>query len=181
VAGLKAFVRAIDFVSEWSGRATSWLMLLMVLVAFTVVVLRYVFAVGWVWMQESFIWLHGIVFMMGAAYTLLHNGHVRVDIFYRRASVRRRAWIDLFGVLVLLIPMVAVVLHFSFGFVERSWTRLEGSAEAGGLPGLFLLKTVVPVACGLLILQGLSLAARCVLVLAGHEARVQPDERLEQV
>lgn len=170
---LRLFVRVIDGINEWVGRGTAWLMLFMVLIAFAVVILRYVFALGWVWMQESFVWLHGAVFMLGAGYTLLHNGHVRVDIFYREASHRFKAWVDIFGALLLLTPMTLVVLYYSHGFVLRSWARLEGSAEAGGLPGLYLLKTIIPIFCILLLLQGFSLLARSILILKGDMRYLQ--------
>src|SRR3546814_9204082 len=113
----------------------------MVLITFAVVVLRYVYSIGWVWLQESYVWLHGIVFMVGAGYTLLHNAHVRVDIFYRPNSVRYKAMVDLFGSLLLLLPVILVVTYASYGFVLDSWMRLEQSREAGGLPALFLLKS----------------------------------------
>lgn len=140
----------------------------MVLITFTVVVLRYVFSLGWVWMQEFYVWLHGIVFMLGAGYTLLHGGHVRVDIFYRVNSARFRAWVDLLGCLFLLLPIAFLVLWASWDYVLSSWSKLEESREAGGLPGLFLLKTVIWGFCLLVALQGLSLAARSVLILAGR-------------
>ena len=108
MAGLAAFVRFVDRLNDALGRGVAWLTLAMVLVAFAVVILRYVYAVGWVWMQESYVWLHGIVFMLGAGYTLLHNGHVRVDIFYRAAGLRYKAVVDLLGSLLLLLPMVVV-------------------------------------------------------------------------
>lgn len=176
---LRLLVSGIDWINEWVGRGTAWLMLALVLVAFTVVVLRYVFALGWVWMQESFVWLHGTVFMLGAGYTLLHNGHVRVDIFYRSASQRFKAWVDIFGTLFLLTPMTLVVLYYSEGFVMRSWGRLEGSSEAGGLPGLFLLKTILPIFCILIFLQGLSLLCRSILVLCGDQRYAPPEDNSE--
>ena len=163
--GLALFVRLIDRVNERIGNTIAWLTLAMVLAAFVVVVLRYVFSVGFVWLQESYVWMHGVVFMVGAGYTLLKGGHVRVDIFYRDNSARYRAWVDLFGSLVLLLPVVAIVWNVSFPYVEASWSRLEESREAGGLPGLFLLKSVILVFCVTLGLQGLSLAARSLLVL----------------
>ncbi|KPQ11559.1 MAG: TRAP-type transport system small permease component [Saliniramus fredricksonii] len=167
MAFLRGLVRIIDAINEHVGRATAWLMVLMVLIAFVVVLLRYVYGLGWVALQESFVWLHGTVFMMGAAYTLLHDGHVRVDVFYRPASARTKAMINLFGSLFLLMPMILVVLYYSQGFVIRSWDRLEGSSEAGGLPGLFLLKTVIPIFGVLMLLQGVSLIGRSLLVLKG--------------
>ena len=137
-------------------------------------ILRYVYAIGWVWLQESYVWLHGIVFMVGAGYTLLHNAHVRVDIFYRPNSARYKAVI---GSLLLLLPLVIVVVYVSYGYVLDSWMRLEESREAGGLPALFLLKTVILLFCMLIGLQGLSLAARSFLVLIGHpEFRPEAEE-----
>ena len=168
MSGLVAFVHLIDRLNERIGRGIAWLTLLMVLNTFVVVVLRYVYAIGWVWLQESYVWLHGIVFMVGAGYTLLHNAHVRVDIFYRPNSARYKAIIDLLGSVLLLLPLVVVVMYVSYGYVLDSWMRLEESREAGGLPALFLLKTVILLFCILVGLQGLSLMARSFLVLIGH-------------
>jgi TRAP-type mannitol/chloroaromatic compound transport system permease small subunit len=168
LAAIATFVRLIDRLNDAVGRGIAWLTLAMVLIAFAVVVLRYVYALGWVWMQESYVWLHGVVFMVGAGYTLLHNGHVRVDIFYRSAGPRYKAWVDILGSLFLLLPLVTLVFFISTDYVADSWARLEESREAGGLPGLFLLKTMIPVFCLLLGLQGLALAGRSLLVLAGH-------------
>jgi TRAP-type mannitol/chloroaromatic compound transport system permease small subunit len=178
LAALATFVRSIDRLNDAIGRSVAWLTLAMVLIAFTVVVLRYVYAIGWVWMQESYVWLHGIVFMIGAGYTLLHNGHVRIDIIYRPAGDRYKAVIDLFGSLLLLLPMVLIVFLVSIDYVASSWGKLEESREAGGLPGLFLLKTVIPLFCLLLGLQGLALAGRSLLVLSGNrEFLPDADER----
>lgn len=168
MTGLVVFVNLIDRMNERIGRGVAWLTLLMVLITFAVVILRYVYAIGWVWLQESYVWLHGMVFMLGAGYTLLHNAHVRVDIFYRRNSARYKATIDLFGTLLLLLPVVGVVIFVSYDYVLKSWLGLEESREAGGLPALFLLKSVIVMFCVLIGLQGLSLAARSYLVLVGH-------------
>jgi TRAP-type mannitol/chloroaromatic compound transport system permease small subunit len=165
-------------VNEAIGRGVAWLTLAMVLITFAVVILRYVFSIGWVWLQESYVWMHGIVFMVGAGYTLLHNGHVRVDVFYRPAGPRYKATIDLLGAFLLLLPMVTLVFLMGSGYVATSWSMLEESREAGGLPGLFLLKSVILVFCVLTGLQGLSLAGRGVLALQGHPEFV-PDEEAE--
>jgi TRAP-type mannitol/chloroaromatic compound transport system permease small subunit len=165
---LATLARAIDALNERIGNAVAWLTLAMVLVTFCVVVLRYVFDVGFVRLQESYVWMHGIVFMLGAGYTLLHQGHVRVDVVYRGASRRYKAWVDLGGVLLLLWPMLLAVWWVAWPYVTGSWSRLEASREAGGLPGLFLLKTVILGFCLLLALQGLSLAIRSVLLLIGR-------------
>lgn len=175
MSGLVTFVNLVDRLNERVGRGVAWLTLLMVLIAFAVAILRYVYAIGWVWLQESYVWLHGIVFMAGAGYALLHNAHVRVDIFYRPASVRYKAIVDLLGSLLLLSPLVVIVVMASYGYVIDSWQRLEVSRETGGLPGLFLLKSVILVFCLLTGLQGLSLAARSFLVLTGHP-EFQPEE-----
>jgi TRAP-type mannitol/chloroaromatic compound transport system permease small subunit len=165
---LAAAVRLIDQLNEIIGRGIAWLTLAMVLIGFVVVMLRYVFSIGFVWMQESYVWLHGVIFMLAAGYTLLHDGHVRVDIFYRTASIRAKAWIDLFGSVVLLLPVLVLVWLQALPYVLDSWARLEQSREAGGLPGLFLLKSVILVFCVTLGLQALSLAGRSILVLGGR-------------
>lgn len=153
-------------VVEWSGRALAWLTLAMVLVTFAIVVLRW-FGIGWIAMQESVTWMHGIVFMLGSAYALKHDAHVRVDVFYRDFSARTRAWIDLSGTVVLLAPLCAFILWSSWGYVGDSWAIKESSREAGGLPGLYLLKTVIPLAAALLLVQGAAAVARCVRTLRG--------------
>ena len=119
--------------------------------------------------------------MVGAGYTLLHNDHVRVDVFYRPASHRFKAWVDLFGSLLLMLPVLGLVFFVSYEYVIDSWTRLEESREAGGLPGLFLLKSVILIYTLVLGLQGLSLAGRSVLVLVGHPEFQPRDEELEGV
>ena len=170
---LADLIRTIDKLNDAVGRGVAWLTLAMVLITFAVVILRYIFSVGWVWMQESYVWIHGIVFMLGCGYTLLHNGHVRVDIFYRPANERHKAWVDLFGVIILLLPLLVVTLIFSLDYVIKSWAGLEASREAGGLPGLYLLKSVIWCFCVLTALQAMSMA---VLILTGKGVAVAPRE-----
>jgi TRAP-type mannitol/chloroaromatic compound transport system permease small subunit len=165
---MAALVRRIDRLNEAIGRAVAWLSLAMVLIAGFVVVARYGFAWGRVWIQESYVWLHGMLFMLAAGYTLRHDAHVRVDIFYRPAGRRFKAWVDLLGSLLLLAPVVSFAAVVSFPYVRHSWLGLEASREAGGLPGLFLLKSVILLFCALILLQGLALAGRSLLVLRGH-------------
>ena len=159
----------IDRLSEWTGRTIAWLTLGMVLVTFAVVLLRYLFNTGWIAMQESITTMHALVFMLGAAYTLRHDGHVRVDIFYQKFGPRGRAWVDLFGTLLLLLPVTVFIAWSSWEYVAIAWDLKEGSREAGGLPGVYLLKTAIPLMAALMLLQGISLALRSVLVLLGHE------------
>jgi TRAP-type mannitol/chloroaromatic compound transport system permease small subunit len=163
--------RWLDLLSEWTGRMVSWLTLAMVLVTLTIVVLRYAFDLGWISMQELVTYLHATVFLLGAAYTLKHDGHVRVDILYRKFKPATRAWIDLFGTLLLLIPVCLYILYISWDYVAVSWALREGSQEAGGLDGVFILKTTIPLMAILLLLQGLSQMMQSVLLLTGNRDR----------
>lgn len=168
------FVHAVDRLNGAIGLTASWLMLPVVLIAFAVVVLRYVAGKGYPWLQESYIWMHGIAFMLAAAWVLREGGHVRVDLFYRRWNARTRAWMDLAGVFVFMLPMLTVILYVSWPLLQRSWRIAEKSPTADGLTHLYLLKSMVAVFCVLLILQGLALAARCVLTIAGRDDLVAP-------
>lgn len=155
--------RVADFlekVNEQVGRAVSWLTLGMVLATFLIVVLRYVFDLGWIAMQESVTYMHATVFLCGLGYTLKNGGHVRVDIFFDRWSERTRRWVDFFGALFLLFPVCAFIIWVSWDYVQQSWQIGEGSREAGGLPGVFLLKGLVLVAPILLVLQGIVVVIR---------------------
>lgn len=145
-------------VSEMTGRLIAWLLVPMVVGTFVIVVLRYVFDQGWIWMQESILWMHAAVFMLAAAYTLNRDEHVRVDVFYRGMSPRRKAWVDATGTIVFLFPVSAFLLLTSWDYVSVSWQIREGSREAGGLPYPFvpLLKSLMPLTSALLMLQGLA-------------------------
>lgn len=149
----------IDRLSVALGKATAWLTLLMVVVTFVVVVMRYVFGVGLIWLQESVVWMHAFVFMVGAAYTLQQDGHVRVDIFYRRQSERGRAWVNIIGVVVFLAPLCAYLAFKSSDFAYASWKLAESSRESGGLPYplIPLLKSILVVMPVMVLLQGVSL------------------------
>jgi TRAP-type mannitol/chloroaromatic compound transport system permease small subunit len=165
---MKALARIahwIDVLNEAVGRIVSWLMLTMVATACAVAVLRYGFNTGWVWMQESYVWMHGSIFMLGMGYTLLHDGHVRVDIFYRAASPRTQAAVNLFGTVVFLLPAIGIIAWYTVPYVLLSWARGETSREAGGLPALYLWKTTMVVFCALLILQGISMLIRSLRAL----------------
>ena len=140
---------------DWSGRAVSWLTLFMVIVTFIVVVLRYVFDIGWIALQGSVAYMHAMVFLVGASWAMQHDAHVRVDIFYSRFSTRTKAWVDLFGSLLLLLPVMIFIAWISWEYVIDSWEVLEGSREAGGLPAVFLLKSLIVVLAIMLILQAL--------------------------
>lgn len=149
----------LDRTSVVVGRAASWFTLFMVTVTFVVVVMRYIFDAGLIWVQESVVWMHAAVFMLGAAYTLQDEGHVRVDIFYRKMSVQRRAWVDLTGVVIFLLPLCLFLAWNSLEFVWQSWSIREMSRESGGLPYplIPMLKSIVVLMPITVALQGLSL------------------------
>lgn len=162
LAGIEAFI-------DWSGRTVSWLSLFLVLVTFTVVVLRYVFDSGSIALQEVSTYLHATIFLVGMAYTLQQDAHVRVDIFYSQFSRQGKAWVDLFGALFLLLPFMLFVSWISWIYITDSWSVFEGSREAGGLPGVFLLKSLILVMTTLLSLQAFTKIARDIETILHHD------------
>ena len=150
----------LDKFSEATCRLTAWLALLLVVVTFSVVVLRYQFEIGSIAMQESTLYLHASLFMLGAAYTLKADAHVRVDIFYRSMPALGKALVNLAGTLLLLLPFCSFLLWISWDYVSVAWALREGSRDAGGLPLVYLLKTLIPLGALLLAIQGVSLAIR---------------------
>jgi TRAP-type mannitol/chloroaromatic compound transport system permease small subunit len=157
----------IDLLNRQIGHGVAWLTLAMVLITFAIVVLRYAFGIGPVWLQESVTWMHAAVFMLGGAYALQRDDHVRVDIFYRGMNpAAGRAWIDILGVVFLLLPLCAFIIYESFDYVAASWSIREGARDTGGLPYplVSLLKSVLIVMPLLVALQGVSL----LLVSAGR-------------
>lgn len=164
LAGTEAFI-------DWSGRAVSWLSLLLVLVTFVVVVLRYVFDSGSIAMQEVTTYLHASVFLVGMAYTMQQNAHVRVDILYTRFSTQTKAWVDLFGAVFFLLPFMLFISWISWEYIVDSWSVLEGSREAGGLPGVFLLKSLILVMTFLLSLQACTQVARNIEIILANNSK----------
>ncbi|MDH5388385.1 MAG: TRAP transporter small permease subunit [Gammaproteobacteria bacterium] len=155
---------------NWCGRAVSWLTLFMVIITFAVVVLRYALNEGWIALQESISYMHAAVFLIGAAYTLQQDAHVRVDIFYSRFGEQARAWVNLCGALFMLMPFMFFIGWMSWEYVIDSWDVLEGSREAGGLPGVFLLKSLMLVMAGLLMLQAGAQVLRALTVVLNPPA-----------
>ena len=146
----------IDQFTHWLGRAVAWLALAMVLLMVSIVILRYFFQFGSIAMQEAVMYLNAAVFTLGAGYTLKEQGHVRVDIFYSRLSARRRALVDLLGGALFLLPAMACIVWLSWDYVALSWRIREGSAEASGLPLVYLLKSGLLILAGLMLVQGVS-------------------------
>lgn len=173
-------VRLLCQINRLIGQLFSWLTLGIVVVCFSVVVLRYVFSVGFVWLQDLYVWMNGVMFMGLAGFTLLREGHVRVDIFYRTAPIKRRAAIDLFGCLVFIFPFVYVVVAYSWPYVMRSWRFMEGSANYGGMPGLFVVKSFILVFAAVVTIQAIAMIGRSILVLKDRHDLVPDDYRYEE-
>jgi TRAP-type mannitol/chloroaromatic compound transport system permease small subunit len=166
LASMTALANRIDRLTTGVGRAVAWLVLVVVLLEFALVLARYLFALGSIWLTETVIYAHATLFMLAAAWTLKAGGHVRVDIFYAEASPRTRARIDLIGALLLLLPFALVLVWLSVPYAARSWTILERSQESSGLPLVFALKTLIPLFASLMALQGVAQAIRALSVLA---------------
>ena len=143
------------------GRGVAWLTLVMVVLIFSIVVLRYGFNLGWIWLQESVTYMHALVFMVAAAWALQTDDHVRVDIFYRGKSRRHKDWVNLLGTVLFLVPFSLFLLFIGWDYVSASWKALESSREAGGLPLVFALKSLILVMPVLLLLQSWSTARQC--------------------
>jgi TRAP-type mannitol/chloroaromatic compound transport system permease small subunit len=143
----------LNQINEWVGRSVAWLVLAMTLVTFAIVVLRYGFNFGSIAMQESVVYLHCFIFMLAIGYTLKHDQHVRVDVFYQYFTERQKAWVNLLGSIFLLLPVCGFLLYSSWDYTSNSWQIHEESPEAGGLPLVFILKTLIPVMPTLLASQ----------------------------
>lgn len=154
------------------GHGISWATLALVLTTCLIVIMRYLFNVGSIALQESLLYMHSLIFLLGAAWTLQEDGHVRVDIFYRPLSSRGKAWINALGTLLLLLPACGFLVWISTEYVASSWSYFEGSRESGGLDGVFLLKTLLLIMPAMLILQGIANLLYSLLVIKG---RIEPE------
>jgi TRAP-type mannitol/chloroaromatic compound transport system permease small subunit len=162
---VRACVHYIDTFTDWTGRLLAWLVLAMALLTTVVVVMRYGFNLGSIMAQETVTYMHGFLFMLGAAYALKSGAHVRVDIFYRNFSPRAQAWVNCLGAIVFLMPLCAFIGFSSWNYVTESWLIYETSPEPGGIPAVFLLKSVIPLMAFNLFLQGLAEILRNAQVL----------------
>lgn len=173
---LLPLARTLDTFSKHLGHLTSWLALTMVLVTTCVVLLRYVFGLSFIWMQESVTYMHGVLFMLAAAYTLWVDGHVRVDVFYRTASEKRKALVDFLGTYFLLFPVMFLIIDTSLPYVAFAWAVQEGSKETSGIQAIYLLKSVILVFAYLMIFQGLAIAIHRAALLTGLEDHVDHED-----
>ncbi len=167
---LASIYRGIEKLTDWTGRCAAWLALAMTLLTCLVVLLRYGFHFGSIAAQEAITYLHATLFMLGAAYTLQHGGHVRVDIFYSRFTTSQQAWVNAVGSIVLLLPFCVFIAVTSWEFVQSSWVIKEISPEPGGIPAVFILKSVIPVMAVSLFLQGVAEVIKNLLILIGADS-----------
>ena len=168
MSALAQLSKIIDRLNTYVGYLCAFFVFSMVLVVFTVVVLRYGFNIGFIWMQEVYVWLHSFVFMLGAGFTYLANEHVRIDVFYREASKKYKAIVDLFGNIFLLLPFLYIIWNYSYPFVYRSFLMGEVSREAGGMPALYILKSAILWFCLVLFLQLISNVIKSILTLSNY-------------
>lgn len=159
---LKRIIHLIDGTNHAISSVVSWLTALMVVTMFGIVVCRYAFNIGSIAIQESITYMHALVFMLAIAHTLKINGHVRVDIVYQRLNEKGQAIVNLLGSVFLLLPVCIFIIYISWDYVSSAWSYYEGSREAGGLDGVFLLKSLIPSMAFLLLLQGLSEALKSI-------------------
>ncbi|MBC7154087.1 MAG: TRAP transporter small permease subunit [Rhodobacteraceae bacterium] len=176
---LASVLRGINMINRTVGSVFAWLSVAIVIVCFWVVVERYIFSSTRLWMQDLYVWLNGAMFTTVAGFALLREDHVRVDIFYRPATARAKAIADLIGTTVFLLPFTIVVFVYSLEFVRRSWRYAENSANIGGMPDLYILKSFILVFAVLVGIQGVAMAIRSVLVLAGRGDLVPAPYRFE--
>jgi len=162
-------IRAIDWTNRAVGRVAAWLTLATVLICGTVVLLRYAAGLGFIWLQELYVWTHAMTFLLAAGFAYLLNAHVRVDIFYARMNARGKAWVDLFGVVFLLMPWLVLLGWTAWTYVSYSWQTNETSVQNNGMPAIYVLKATMLGFVVLMGLQGLAWIGRCILVLRGRE------------
>jgi len=159
------FIKIINSINRYIGEIISWFTLLMVLITFLVVVLRYGFNIGFIWMQESVRFMYAAVFLLCGGYTLLKDKHVRVDVLYLNLSTKNKAIIDLLGSIFLLLPVCFVIFYYSWSYVINSWEQMEGSIEERGLHLVFLMKTFIWAFAILVSLQSISIIINSCIIL----------------
>ncbi len=165
---MKHFIVLLEHINRAVGLSVRWLVLLMLLIQFVVVILRYTLGYSSIAINESVLYLHATVFMLGAGYTLLIDGHVRVDIFYAKAGKRTQAKIDLFGHIALLMPAMLALLYWTWPSVYNAWKIKEGAISVGGIPATWVMKLLIPGFCILLLIQSLACLLQKVLLLFGN-------------
>jgi len=166
---LHNITKRIDQFSEATGRVLSWLTLFLVLMQFLIVLGHYIFHLGAIYLQESLLYMHSMIFLGAAAYTLRHNGHVRVDVFYSGFSEKTKAWINFLGCLIFLFPVTILIGWMAWPYVMDSWESMEGSIESSGIQAVYLLKSMILFFAATLFLQAISLLLHSWLTIRGAE------------
>ncbi|MBF0451503.1 MAG: TRAP transporter small permease subunit [Candidatus Magnetomorum sp.] len=163
---IKTLCRWIDTLNTWVGHTVAWVTLLLVIAVFTDVVMRYLFKTSYVFVQELEWHLFAFIFLMGAGYTLLKDGHVRVDIIYQKISPKARAWVNVIGLFIFLFPGCYMIITTSLSFVYNSYSILECSPDPGGIPFRYLIKSAIPIGFTLVALQGISMLLKNLMILS---------------
>jgi TRAP-type mannitol/chloroaromatic compound transport system permease small subunit len=175
---LAAFVRFADGLNRAVGRSAAWLMLLTVLICAAVALGRYLLGFGRIWLQELYVVCFAVGFMLIAPYAFANDDHIRIEILHQRLGVRAKAWIEILGCLLFLLPWLALIAWSSLPFVRLSWQVREPSAQPGGLEGIYLVKSVIPLFAALMALQALAVIGRKALLLMGREDLLPPPEHI---
>lgn len=155
-------VDRLEMINKAVAWGVRWLVMLMVLIQFSIVLSRYIFGVNSIALQESVLYMHATLFMLGAGYTLLVDGHVRVDVFYAACRPVTQKYIDIVGHLCFLMPAMLALLYWSWPSVRNSWVIFEGPISVGGIKAVFLLKSLIPAFCILIMLQSLAILLRLI-------------------
>jgi len=167
--GIAKLARGMDAVNEIIGKIISWATLTLVLMQFAIVMINYLYSEGIIAVQESLIYMHSLIFLGAAGYTLLHNGHVRVDVFYTNMTEKGKAYVNLIGTLLILFPVLICIGVYALPFVAQSWQILEGSVETSGLHIVYVLKSMILLFVVSTFIQGMSLSLHSLLVIMGYE------------
>lgn len=178
--GIAKTARAIDSINEVIGKITSWAALGLVLVQFGIVMMNYLYSEGLIAVQESLTYMHSLLFLGAAGYTLLHNGHVRVDIFYSKMNEKKKAYINLIGSLFILFPVLIFIGIYAWPFVAQSWQIMEGSIETSGLQIVFILKSMILLFVFSTFIQGIAISFHSLLIILGYE-HLKEEELVEGV
>jgi TRAP-type mannitol/chloroaromatic compound transport system permease small subunit len=168
MGALETYIRVVDATNSLIGKVVAWMTLGTVITCFATVYFRYALDSGFIWMQEAYVWQHAIVFLVGAGYTLLHGGHVRVDIFYSRMTAHNQARVEIFGTFAFMGPFLWIMFDKAWPFFLTSFVGDEGSQQPDGIPNVWLLKSMLVWFCVVVGAQGLATVARSVLFLSGR-------------
>ncbi len=165
---LRKYIQFSDRLADKTGAMVSWITFILVLVICYDVVMRYLFNRSSVAIYELEWHLFSLIFLLGAAFALKHDRHVRVDVIYSKLGIKTQAWINLLGTIFFLLPLCAILIFEGWNFVEHSLRLSESSADAGGLPARFLVKSAIPLGFTLVSIQAFNLIITSILIIKGE-------------